>query len=204
MYVADNGFHRIRKVSTATGIISTVAGTGAAGYSGDGGAATSAALNYPHAVVVDSSGTIYIADSSNHRIRMVTASPTETPTTIPTANPSLIPTIIPTFEPSLMPTSYPSNFPSLAPSDQPSYLPTSAPSYSSEPTPSPTLLPTSLPTINPSNAPSAVDIITTIAGTGTASYSGDGGQATSATLNDPRGVAVDSSGSESYYYISLR
>ena len=54
--------------------------------------------------------------------------------------------------------------------------------------------PTFKPTIYPSLSPSTLFIITTIAGTGTASYSGDGGQATAATMNSPRGVALDSTG----------
>ena len=54
VFIADYGNHRIRKVSA--GIISTVAGTGAASYSGDGGAATSATLNYPSGVALDSAG----------------------------------------------------------------------------------------------------------------------------------------------------
>ena len=59
MYIADYGYHRIRKVTVSTGIISTLAGTGTGSYSGDGGAATSATLKSPHAVGVDSSGTQY-------------------------------------------------------------------------------------------------------------------------------------------------
>ena len=56
MYIADQWNHRIRKVST--GIISTIAGTGSTTFSGDGGAATSATLNYPIGVAVDASGRI--------------------------------------------------------------------------------------------------------------------------------------------------
>jgi len=70
LYIADCYNHRIRKVDTH-GIITTVAGNGASGYSGDGGAATIASLGYVHRVAFDGSGNLYIADSSNYRIRMV-------------------------------------------------------------------------------------------------------------------------------------
>ena len=59
MYIADYSNHRIRKVTVPTGIITTIAGTGSATFSGDNGAATSAALYYPHGVVLDSSGIQY-------------------------------------------------------------------------------------------------------------------------------------------------
>ncbi len=71
VYIADSRNHRIRVVS-ASGIISTVAGTGVAGFSGDGGAATSAQLDLPSGVTVDGAGNLYIADTNNHRIRKVT------------------------------------------------------------------------------------------------------------------------------------
>ena len=56
MYVADSFNHRIRKVTVSTGIINTIAGTGTASYSGDNGAATSATLNYPYGVALDTAG----------------------------------------------------------------------------------------------------------------------------------------------------
>ncbi len=57
MYIADQGNHRIRKVTVSTGIITTLAGNGGTGsYSGDNGQATSAALYYPTGVAVDASG----------------------------------------------------------------------------------------------------------------------------------------------------
>ena len=62
--------HRIRRVDTK-GIITTVAGNGTAGYSGDGVPATSASLNYPRAVAIDAAGYLYIADTMNNRIRKV-------------------------------------------------------------------------------------------------------------------------------------
>jgi sugar lactone lactonase YvrE len=72
IYIADWSNNRIRKVNTA-GIITTVAGNGTAGYSGDGGVATSAELNAPESVYVDASGDVYIADGGNNRIRKVNA-----------------------------------------------------------------------------------------------------------------------------------
>jgi sugar lactone lactonase YvrE len=71
VYIADSKNHRIRKVAAGNGVITTVAGTGAAGFAGDGGAATAAQLNEPKDVAVDSAGNVYIADSSNHRIRKI-------------------------------------------------------------------------------------------------------------------------------------
>src|SRR5207237_188688 len=71
LYIADTNNNRIRKVTVA-GIISTVAGTGAWGFRGDGGAATSAQLAAPRGVAVDQAGNIFIADSGNDVIRVVT------------------------------------------------------------------------------------------------------------------------------------
>lgn len=111
LYLADAQNHVIRKVTSA-GVISTFAGTGVEGYGGDGASATSAFLDTPTGVAVDSNGNVYIADSHNHRIREVSAG-----------------------------------------------------------------------------------IITTVAGTGTHGFSGDGAAATAAMLWNPMGVAVDPSGS---------
>jgi hypothetical protein len=111
IYFADN--QRIRKVTVSTGYISTVAGNGIQGYSGDGGAATNAEMNWPWGVAVDAAGNIYIADMDNQRMRKVTA---------------------------------------------------------------------------------VTGVISTVAGNGTQGYSGDGGQATSAEISSPSGVAVDATG----------
>ncbi len=114
VYIADTGNNRIRKITISTGVLTTVVGSSTSGsFTGDDGTATSATLNGPYSVVLDSSGNLYIADRSNNRIRKVTVS---------------------------------------------------------------------------------TGIISTIAGTGSASYSGDNGAATSATLNGPRGLSFDSSG----------
>jgi len=73
LYIADSSNNRVRKVA-AGGVITTVAGNGAAGFGGDGAAATSAQLNQPVALAVDASGNLYIADFANNRVRMVSPS----------------------------------------------------------------------------------------------------------------------------------
>jgi sugar lactone lactonase YvrE len=70
VYIADTHNNRIRKVSAGT--ISTIAGTGIASFSGDGGSAAVATLNHPTALASDGSGNLYVADTDNHRIRKVT------------------------------------------------------------------------------------------------------------------------------------
>src|ERR1700681_1086720 len=112
LYISDSRNHRIRKVSAATGVITTVAGNGVGGYSGDGGRATSAELYNPYFLAVDSAGNLYVSDTINQRVRKV----------------------------------------------------------------------------------SAAGVITTVAGKGKQRFGGGGGPATSAELNDPAGVAVDSAG----------
>jgi sugar lactone lactonase YvrE len=70
VYVADTGNHVVRKF-TAGGNVSTVVGTGAAGFSGDGGAPTAAQLNTPTGIAIDAAGIYYIADKANRRVRRV-------------------------------------------------------------------------------------------------------------------------------------
>jgi sugar lactone lactonase YvrE len=65
LYIAEAGSHCVRKIDLATGVISTVAGTGAKGYTGDGGPAVKATLNEPYAAVVSPTGDLYIADRLN-------------------------------------------------------------------------------------------------------------------------------------------
>ncbi len=71
LYVAERDNHVVRKVDAKTGLISTVAGTGAPGFSGDGGPATRAQLRQPHSIAVDPKGRLLICDVGNHRIRQV-------------------------------------------------------------------------------------------------------------------------------------
>jgi len=70
LYIADAQTHRVR-VITPGGVIQTVAGTGAPGFSGDGGQATAAQLNSPYGLAIDAAGNLYIADLGNARIRRV-------------------------------------------------------------------------------------------------------------------------------------
>jgi sugar lactone lactonase YvrE len=112
LYIADTSNQAIRRVAAATGVITTIAGTGTPGYSGDGGGAGSARLNAPTSITVIASGEIYVVDRGNNVIRRFTIGGS----------------------------------------------------------------------------------IATVAGSGAAGYSGDGGAATSAMLNGPAGIAVDPSG----------
>jgi uncharacterized protein (TIGR03437 family) len=72
LYIAETGGHRIRKLDRS-GVITTVAGTGVAGFSGDGGAATAAQLASPYGLAADALGNLYIADLGNARVRCVDA-----------------------------------------------------------------------------------------------------------------------------------
>ncbi len=83
LYIADTGNNRIRRVS-AEGVISTVAGSGPAGFAGDGGPALSARLDHPRGVALDGAGNLFIADTGNSRIRIV--SPAGTISTIAGSN----------------------------------------------------------------------------------------------------------------------
>ena len=111
VFIADTSNHRIRKIDT-NGVITTVAGIGTNGFSGDGGLATNASLNSPGGIGFDSAGNLFIADTANHRIRKVDVN----------------------------------------------------------------------------------GLITTVAGIGTNGYSGDSGPATNASLNSPAGIGFDSAG----------
>ncbi len=111
LIVSNTSAHTVRRVDSA-GTITTVAGTGTAGFAGDGGLATLAEMNSTPSIALDGAGNMYIADNQNHRIRRV----------------------------------------------------------------------------------DAAGIITTVAGNGAAGFSGDGGAATSAELDNPQGVAIDGGG----------
>lgn len=166
-YIADTANHRIRMVNPQ-GVISTVAGDGTGGYSGDGGPATSAELNEPFSIAVDGNGNLYIADYQDHRIREVT--PDGTISTVagngtagysgdggPATSAELF---------------YPSGVATDASGDL--YIADTGNDRIRKVTPA--------------------GVITTVAGNGDPGYSGDGGAATAAELWNPLGVAVDNNG----------
>jgi sugar lactone lactonase YvrE len=170
LYIADNWNHRIRKVTAATGIITTVAGTGTGGFGGDGGASTAAQLYYPYSVAVDGVGNLYIADYYNQRIRKVTAAT------------GIITTVAGTDVGGFSgdggaATAAQLLYPNGVAVDGAGNL------YIAD---------TSNQRVRKVTA--ATGIITTVAGTGTYGFNGDGGAATAAQLRYPSGLAVDGAG----------
>ncbi|GAB1332772.1 NHL domain-containing protein [Streptomyces sennicomposti] len=167
LYFADHGNHRVRKVTT-DGRVSTVAGTGAAGFRGDGGPAAAAQLNYPREVAVDKAGAVYIADTNNHRIRKITVDGT-------------ISTVAGTGAAGFRgdggsATAAQLNLPLGVAVDSTGVL------YISD-------------YYNHRVRKVATDgVISTVAGTGAAGFRGDGGPAVSAQLNGLHGVVVDGAG----------
>ena len=169
VFIADTLNQRVRKVTVSTGVITTVAGNGVAGFSGDSGLATSASLNNPTGVAVDASGNLYIADRDNHRIRKVTAG---TITTVAGNGTGA-------FSGDGTATSISLNQPSgVAVSGTVVFI---------------------ADTLNNRIRKLTNGAIATVAGDGTAGFSGDGAGATSAALANPTGVAVDAFGN---FYIA--
>ncbi len=166
VYIADTSNHRMRKID-ARGTITTVAGTGANGFAGDNGPASSAQLNLPESVAVDAGGNILVADTGNHRIRRISASGMIT--TIAGSDPGAG-----------------DNGPAArALLFQPSGVAfdTSGNLYIAD---------------SSNNRIRRVAIdgnITTVAGTGSSGYSGDNGSAQRAQLNGPTGITFDRTGS---------
>ncbi|OQX06754.1 MAG: hypothetical protein BWK80_50345, partial [Desulfobacteraceae bacterium IS3] len=219
IYIADAHNHRIRKIDTS-GIVSTIAGTGVASSSGDGGIATAATLNTPYGVAVDSAGNIFIVEVSGHRIRKVNTS-------------GIISTVAGTGAFGYSGDGGPATAAQLyKPNDiafdsvgniyitdssnacirkinASGIISTAAGTctvsgYSEDGTPATKLSGSRIEIDSADNIYildnysvrkiNTAGIITTVAGNGTNGYSGDGGIATSAMLNKPYGVGLDSTG----------
>jgi sugar lactone lactonase YvrE len=168
LYISDRGNHRIRKVAT-DGIISTVAGNGTDGDSGDGDQATAANLDTPRGVAVDATGNIYISDWYNHKIRKINTS-------------GVISTYAGTGDSGF---SGDNGLATAAKLKSPDGIAVDAGGnvYFSDRS------------NDRIRKISTSGIITTVAGKGGFNaFSGDGGQATDAEFNDPNGVALDATG----------
>ena len=171
LYIADTYNHRIRKVNAKTGIITTIAGTGSKGFSGDGGPATSAKLRYPFSLYLDSAGNIYIVDTFNYRIRKVDAQTQIITTVAGNGDAKFRGDGGLATEASIM-----KSYDVAVDKEGNLYI---ADTHSH--------------CIRKVDA--ATGIIDTVVGQGTnAGFSGDGGLATDALLNTPTGVSVDGSG----------
>jgi uncharacterized protein (TIGR03437 family) len=166
LFIADTFNNRIRMVTPA-GIISTVAGTGAYGYSGDGGPAAKAALRYPNGVTVDASGDLFIADTFNNRIREITPGG-----------------IISTVAGSANGYSGDGGLATSAELDSPTDVVVD--------TAGNLLIADSV--NDRIRKVTAGGVISTFVGIGSVRFGGDGGPATSAALNYPSGAAVDTAG----------
>jgi sugar lactone lactonase YvrE len=165
LYFTDQLDFRVRKITVSNWKISTVAGTGVQGFSGDGGPAVQAELDLPYDVLVDASGNLWIADAGNQRIREVTGGNITTFAGGASGGDNQIATLATLANPQSVSWDSQGNY----------YIADSANNRIRK-------------------VSSGSNIITTIAGTGSAGFSGDTGPATSATLYAPYGVAIDNSG----------
>ena len=187
VYIADSQNNRIRKLTRSTGIVTTVAGIGNSGFStvgtfsGDNGQATSAGLYDPYGVVLDSSSNIYISDGANNRIRKITASTTIINTIVGSGGSSY-------NGEGIAGTSVNLGYPRDIAFDS---------EYSA-------LYITDRDNNRIRKFVTSTNLVYTIAGCSTSTgFSGDGGVATSAYLNSPRGVKVDSNGIKEIKYHSF-
>jgi sugar lactone lactonase YvrE len=169
IYIPDYGNQRIRKVSAATGIIATIAGTGTSGYSGDNGPATNARVSYPNSICLDSAGNIYFSERGNNVIRKINAA-TGTISTVAGSN------VQGYSGDGASAVSAELSEPNSVFVDKAGYMYIS--DYGN----------------NVIRAVTPAGIIHTIAGTGAAGYTGDGGPATAATFRGLTAVFVDDTG----------
>ena len=178
IYIGELFSHRIRKVTASTGVITTIAGTGTAGYSGDGGQATAANIKNPAGVNLDSTGNVYFGDCNDGRYNVVRKV---------TVSNGVISTVAGTGSggyngDNIQATAATLNFPFdvVLDSSDNLYI-CDASNYRVR------------------KVTASTGVITTVVGTGTASSTGDGSAATAATVNFPLYSRFDSAGN---YYIS--
>jgi len=170
IYAADISGNRIRKITIATGLISTIAGIGTAGYNGDGILATAAQINIPSALAFDGNGDLYFTDRSNSRIRKITTSTGIISTVAGTG-------IAGYNGDGIAATAAHLNNPNEVSFDASGNL-YIADWFNNR--------------VRKINA--VTGIISTVAGTGTAGYNGDGIAATAAQINGPCGIIFDNAG----------
>ena len=170
LFVADAHHARIRKIDTASNTITTIAGCGVEGYSGDGGPAVSAQIASPHGAAVDQQGNIYIADLKNDRVRRVDAST------------GIITTVAGNGERGYSGDGGPATETTLA-----SPIAVTA-------GPDGDLYIADHRNSRIRKVEATTGIITTVAATGEQGFRGDGGPATHAAISLPRDVALDSNG----------
>jgi hypothetical protein len=170
VYIADQDNDRVRKVDAVTGVITTVAGTGERGYSGDGGLATDTTLFAPAGVAVDARGNLFVADQYSNRVRRVDAGT------------GIITTVAGTGSPGYAGDGGPAVNASLSPF------------YGVAVDAAGNIFLADHAHQRVRRVDGATGVITTVAGTGVRGYGGDGGPATGASLAHPGGVAVDAAG----------
>jgi len=197
LYVSEFGGHRVRRVAVVHGTITTIAGTGNAGFAGDGGSAKTAELNYPAGLAFDSAGNLYIADSSNNRVREILVSGMIT-TVLGTGDPGAtlpnqlnVPTGLAIDSAGNLDVADSGNqrIQQLAPAGAIQTLPGAGRDLAADSKGDVFLASGSqVFELSPSLK------LSTIAGGGSYLFGGDGGPATSARLNSPVGIAVDSKG----------
>jgi len=170
LFIADFGSNRVREVTAATGIITTVAGDGTAGFSGDGGPATQARLDEPEGLAVDSHGDLFIGDARNCRIREVSAA-TGIITTVAGSR-----------------CGYGGDGGPATSAELASHLPGLVVDSNGD------LFIADYDNNRVREVAAGTGTITTIAGNGSAGYTGDNGLATKAELTNPSGVALTPAG----------
>ena len=171
IYMVDQANNRIRKINSATGYMSTVAGTGNPGLAGDGGLATLADLDGPTGIAVDAAGNLYITDSNNHIVRKVNASDGKINTIGGTAG--------------LSGFSGDGALATVAKFDTPTGIALDA---------NGNIFIADLSNNRIRKIDAGTGNISTFAGSGTAGFSGDGAAANLAKLNGPSAIAIDANG----------